>query len=287
MDDLSVNLKECLTGCIAGGIIVNNVMYADDIVGLLLSPSATGLSFRLHVCGKYGLQHDIRFNSKKSAVIIFRNSFVKDFSYPSFVMNGEVPFVKHLGHVISADMKDDLDIMRQCRQLYAQGNALARRFHMCSDNVKETIFRSYCSSLYTSQLWWKYKVNSIRKLYVAYKNAFRMLFMLPRDCSASGMFAVHNVMSCPALVRKLVFGFLQGSESLSKFYCAGYVHLPSGGSLQLESTGINCYMCITLARVQAKPHKLSFICCFCIFLLCCCHLLTYPPLHCVVCRLGS
>ena len=115
--------------------------------------------------------------------------------------------MKYLGHVISADMKDDLDIMRQCRQLYAQGNALARRFHMCSDNVKVAIFHSYCSSLYTSQLWWKYKVNSIRKLYVAYNNAFRMLFMLPRDCSASGMFAVHNVMSCPALVRKLVFGF--------------------------------------------------------------------------------
>ena len=75
--------------------------------------------------------------------------------------------MKYLGHVISADMKDDLDIMRQCRQLYAQGNALARRFHMCSDNVKVTLFRSYCSSLYTSQLWWKYRVNSIRKLYAA------------------------------------------------------------------------------------------------------------------------
>ena len=43
-----------------------------------LSPSATGLSLLLHVCGKYGLEHDIIFNSKKSAVIIFRNSFVKD-----------------------------------------------------------------------------------------------------------------------------------------------------------------------------------------------------------------
>ena len=64
----------------------------------------------------------------------------------------EVPFVKHLGHVISADMKYDLDIMRQCRQLYTQVNAPARRFHMCSDNVKVTLFRSYCSSLYTSQL---------------------------------------------------------------------------------------------------------------------------------------
>ena len=44
-------------------------------------------------------------------------------------MNGEsikeVQFVKYLSHVISADTTDDLDIMRQCRQLYA----LARRFH--------------------------------------------------------------------------------------------------------------------------------------------------------------
>ena len=107
MDDLSVNLKVCPTGCLARGTIVNHLMYADDI--LLLRPSATGLSLLSH----------IRFNSKKSAVIIFRNSFVKDFSYPSFVMNGEsikgVPFLKYRGHVISADMKDDLDIMRQCR----------------------------------------------------------------------------------------------------------------------------------------------------------------------------
>ena len=125
--------------------------------------------------------------------------------------------MKYLGHVISADMKDDLDIMRQCRQLYAQGNALARRFHMCSGTVKVTICRSYCSSLYTSQLLWKYKVNSIRKLYVAYNNAFRMLFMLLRDCSASGMFAVHNVMSCHALVRKLVFGFY---NSIVQAICA-------------------------------------------------------------------
>ena len=113
---MSVNLKKCPTGYIAGGTVVNHLMYADDIV--LLSPSATGLSLLLHVCGKYGLDHDIRFNSNKSAVIIFRNSSVKDFSFPSFEMNGEsikeVPFVKYLGHVISADMKDDLDIMRQC-----------------------------------------------------------------------------------------------------------------------------------------------------------------------------
>ena len=189
---------------------LNHSMSANDMVQL--SPMATGLSLLLHVCGNFGLEHDIRCNSEKSAVIIFFNSFVNDFTFPSFVMNCEsimeVPFVKYLGHVIiSADMKDGLDIMRQCRQLYAQGNALARRFHMCSDNVKVTIFHSHCSSLYTSQLWWKCEVSSIKKVYVAYNNEFRMLFRLPRDCSASGMFAVHNVMSCPVLVRKFVFCF--------------------------------------------------------------------------------
>ena len=35
-----------------------------------------------------------------------------------------------------------------------------------------------------------HKVSYIRKLYVAYNSAFRMLFRLPRDRSASGMFTV-------------------------------------------------------------------------------------------------
>ena len=190
MDDLSVNLKECPTGGIAGGTIVNQLMHADDIV--LLSPSTTGLSLLLNVCGQYGLEHDIRFNYMKSAVIIFRNSFVKDFSFPSFEMNGEsikeVPLVKYLGHVISADMKDDLVIIRQCAQLCAHGNAIARRFPMCSDTVKVTLFALIVLHyILRNSLWLKDKVSSITKLYVAYNNAFRILFMLPRDCSASGM----------------------------------------------------------------------------------------------------
>ena len=85
------------------------------------------------MCGKYGLDHDIRFNSKKSAVIIFRNSSVKDFNFPSFEMNGEsikeVPFVKYLDHVISADMKDDVHIIVYIASLYPEGNALARYIH--------------------------------------------------------------------------------------------------------------------------------------------------------------
>ena len=79
---------------------------------------------------------------------------------PSFAVNdtviGEVAKVKYLGHVIANDMTDDADMMRQRRQLYALGNVLSRRFHMCSIEVKNTLFRSFCTPMYTCQLWWNF-----------------------------------------------------------------------------------------------------------------------------------
>ena len=52
---------------------------------------------------------------------------------------GEVAKVKYLGHVITNGMTDDADMMRQRRQLYALGNVLSRRFHMCSIDVKKIL----------------------------------------------------------------------------------------------------------------------------------------------------
>ena len=47
-------------------------MYADDLV--ILSPSVSRLSELMQVCGLYGLNHDIKYNSKKSAVSIFKSN---------------------------------------------------------------------------------------------------------------------------------------------------------------------------------------------------------------------
>ena len=44
--------------------------------------------------------------------------------------------------------------MRQCQQLYARGNVLLRKFHMCAMDVKVKLFNTYCSPMYTAQLWW-------------------------------------------------------------------------------------------------------------------------------------
>lgn len=215
MDGLSDALNLSKVGCITGSQSVNHLMYADDLV--LISPSATGLRELLKICELYGDEHDIKYNPKKSAILVCRSVYTRHAIFAPFSIKGEhiniVNKIKYLGHIITDDGMDDEDIRRQCRQLYAQGNVLTRKFHMCSNNVKVHLFRTYCSSLYTCQLWWCYKNATIKKLYVAYNNAFRLLMNLPRGCSASGMFATNNVSSCQAIIRNLVFRFRSRVDS--------------------------------------------------------------------------
>ena len=217
MDDLSQSLTCCKTGCLSGEIMINHLMYADDLV--LLSPSATGLRELLRTCEKYSKEHAIIYNSKKSSVLICKNRATMHVPSPSFAVNdtviGEVAKVKYLGHVIANDMTDYADMMRQRRQLYALGNVLSRRFHMCSIEVKNTLFRSFCTPMYTCQLWWNFSVQSMHKLNVAYDNAFRFMHHLPTYCSASLMFVVNRVPNCRAVIRNRIYGFMKRLVSSS------------------------------------------------------------------------
>ena len=63
--------------------------------------------------------------------------------------------ISNLGHYITHDISDDEDINRQRRTLFVQGNIILLKL-MCSFSVKLTLFRTYCSPMYTAQLWWNY-----------------------------------------------------------------------------------------------------------------------------------
>ena len=66
-------------------------LYSWEYRFVIFSPTEKGVSLLLDVCEKYGNHH----NSKKSAVLVFRNSYVKNVA---FQMNGKVSRVKYLGH---------------------------------------------------------------------------------------------------------------------------------------------------------------------------------------------
>jgi hypothetical protein len=216
VDDLSNELNSCYTGCAIGNTIINHVMYADDLA--VFSPCKESLTDLLKICENFGLSHDLLFNSKKSAIMIFKNCNLKRFADQQsyfYINDNVIPIVdkfKYLGHYISNDLKDNSDLLRQCGMLYAQGNLLRHRFYKCSTPVKVSLFKTFCYSLYTSPLWWNYTGAVFRKLRVAYNDAFRMLFSYPRFNRVSPYFVNLNVLTFEALLRFRIYSFKQRIE---------------------------------------------------------------------------
>ena len=110
--------------------------------------------------------------------------------------------------MFSHDLMDDGDVRRQCCKIYAQVNTLIRKFSMCSVEVKCALYRAYITPLYTAHLWSSYRVKSIQRLKVAYNDALRLLLRVPRWHSASQLFVSSNILTCPALLRKLMYNFM-------------------------------------------------------------------------------
>ena len=215
MDDLSLRLKKHYAGCKIANNIINHLFYADDLV--LLCPSHRGLQELLETCEKFASEHDIIFNTKKSVVMIRRSNLLKTavvqpFKLCNEVLN-EVTETKYLGYYLTDDGKDDRDMTRACRQLYAQGNSLVRKFHMCTEKVKIKLFTTYCSQIYCAQLWqFRDFEKAYRKVKVAYNNVFRFFLRLPKDpqgrpCSASEMFVNRRVKSFQEIIRNVVYKF--------------------------------------------------------------------------------
>ncbi len=104
-----------------GNILVNHIMYADDLV--VLSPSSAGLQQLLTMCSDYGLEHDILYNPDKSAVMNRRTEEDKSINFPVFKLSNKsltvCAKVKYRGHFITERMTDDEDIDRQ-RCMYIQ-----------------------------------------------------------------------------------------------------------------------------------------------------------------------
>ena len=225
MNDLSRDLNACSVGCMNGDTRYNHLMYADDLV--VFSLSSRGLQQLLDVCSEYGIIHDIKYNTQKSVVTIVRSKYHKNIVFPDFLLNENVlptsSKVRYLGHIITEDMRDDHDIMRQCRKMYAQGNMLRRKFYMCSPDVKVSLFKTFCTPLYTAQLWWNYRLYNLKKINVAYNDIMRLLLRLPRYHSASHLFANVNVSSFHACLRRLVYSFICRLDGSENIYITGLV----------------------------------------------------------------
>ena len=66
-------------------------MYTDDL--FLISPSSAGLCQLLRECETFGMSHDVKYNAKKSAVMIFRSATLKGCFFHEFKLKGVSDFL--------------------------------------------------------------------------------------------------------------------------------------------------------------------------------------------------
>ena len=82
--------------------------YAEDLV--ILAPSVAGLFKLLRISESLGESNDIIFNQKKSASLYFISKMLKEAHLPNVVLVDQVDSVKYLGHFLTCELSDDIDI---------------------------------------------------------------------------------------------------------------------------------------------------------------------------------
>ena len=156
MDQLSIRLNRSGIGGDIGGHLINHLCYADDLC--LISLSSAGVQSLLDICNSYAIEHVLTYNSNKSYSLCFKPKHIK-FARPCFYLNWlEIPRVdqcKYLGIMICTK-NCDIDLKRQMWKFYANINILSRKFAKCSTDVKCTSFKSFCSNMYCSTMWYNH-----------------------------------------------------------------------------------------------------------------------------------
>ena len=210
MDDLSNLLISSGIGCFLNKVGFNHVFYADDLC--LMAPCAIALQELLNICHSYSITVDVNFNALKSFCVAFTPKLFK-LRFPELNINAAlIPYtdsIKNLGLTFTNSHKDDNDMLRQMRMLYARSNRLARLFPSCSRNVLIELGRSFCGSFYCSYLWTHYNKSSFSNIRVAYNDLYRKILDVSRSSSASAMFVNNNIPTFECLLCRFFFFYFK------------------------------------------------------------------------------
>jgi len=125
--DLSTEINNIKTGCYVGEVLLNHLMFVDDIC--VFSSSVQGLQSILDVCQAYAESHGIIFNCSKTVCMTFKAKSAKSTVTPLLTLGGQnvksvVNHYKYLGIVLDIELSDDKDIKRQLRYQYCAANKL-------------------------------------------------------------------------------------------------------------------------------------------------------------------
>ncbi len=210
LDNLSKQLTKSEVGCRIGGIVINHFCFADDVV--LLTTSIAALKKMLKICENYAKEHDLTFNPTKTVCQVFCD-YGFDQTMPLIKLCGKTlqwkETVRYLGFDINCHNRDEEELIRRKRELYARANLIRNRFSSCSLRVKKFLFRTFFSNIYCISVWVPVKKALFHHIKVAYNDACRMVFQRGRRNSASAMFCELEICDFNSVRRLSAFSLLR------------------------------------------------------------------------------
>lgn len=213
VDGLLSNLKRSGVGCHIGNNYVGSIGYADDL--LLLTPTLNSLKTMIKICEDYATQYDIKFNGSKSQLMVFGNQTVNSDVYVFGDKVEVVDEIKYLGYYISKDCNKSM-IKPVINDFNCKFNTFMAYFEDISCDVRNTLFKQYCTSLYGHLNCALYE-DSVEELNIAVRKAIRRLWHLPYRTHCNLLPHIADLQPCSVILwKRFINHFLLGCNNDNK-----------------------------------------------------------------------
>ena len=147
IDELLYCLIESKLGCHIGHVSYSAIGYADDVG--LLTPSVQALQDVLHICETFSEKFRVVFNSKMTTCMHIGSN--GDPPARAVSLNGSpltwTRRIKHLGNIITCDLKDSEDITFKKGAFISQVNRLNCRLNCKMSEVSGNVRSRYWRGL--------------------------------------------------------------------------------------------------------------------------------------------
>jgi hypothetical protein len=179
LDTLLLELQRTGLGCHIGQWFAATIAYADDVV--LLAPTARAMRSMLSICDRFASDFNVTFNGNRSKCITF-----KACRHGAVIGGHAIENVlswPHLGHIFSANLADDDDILARRNRFIGQTNNLLCNFFKVDAFVRNMLFKSYCSTPYGAELG-DLTNRKVADYCIAWRKGLRKVWRLPYDASS-------------------------------------------------------------------------------------------------------
>jgi hypothetical protein len=177
LDELLCRLKRSGVGCYIGHIFVGALAYADDII--LLAPTRAALTKMLKICSQYSDEYCVNFNPAKSQRMFFGDTHRINNEVP-VLLNGQIIDIvektSHLGNTLGTSTASSVT-KEAIGDMNRRLNVALSLFGKVDCSIMYTLFKSFCTAFYGSQLW-DYSLNVTQSVWTAWRKAVRRIFRL-------------------------------------------------------------------------------------------------------------